>query len=77
MYTDEDIRSAPKVTVHMAAKYLGWPPEVLYDGLRNGDPELDFGFAQRLKSGRWRYPILPEPLIRFKHRGIARKEAVI
>lgn len=67
-YTDEDIRNMPKVTIKIAADYLGISPNMLTLGMRNN--LLPIGFAVRNEDryrDSWTYTIIPERLIAYNH----------
>jgi hypothetical protein len=67
-YSDEEIRNTPKVTIKIAADYLGISPNMLTLGMRND--LLPIGFAvhneDRYKDS-WTYTIVPERLIAYNH----------
>ena len=67
-YTDEEIRSLPKITIQIAANYLGISPNMLTLGMRNN--LLPIGFAvhneDRYRES-WSYTIVPERLIAYKY----------
>ncbi len=67
-YTDDDIRNSKKITVKIAADYLGISPMVVSIGMRNN--LLPIGFA--VNNGdkyreSWTYAIVPERLIAYKY----------
>ncbi|MBO1306833.1 hypothetical protein JZO70_11710 [Enterococcus sp. 669A] len=65
-YTDEEIRSMPKVTIKIAADYLGISSNMLTLGMRNN--LLPIGFALKSEEGyraSWTYTIVPERLIAY------------
>ena len=65
-YTDEEIRSTPKITIKIAADYLGISPNMLTLGMRNN--LLPIGFAvnnQDRYRESWSYTIIPERLIAY------------
>ncbi len=67
-YSDEDIRSIPKITCKIAADYLGIAPMAVSIGMRN--ELLPIGFAIHNKDGytdSWSYQIIGERLIAYKH----------
>jgi len=67
-YNDEDIRSIPKVTIKIAADYLGISPNMLTIGMRNN--LLPIGFAicnEENYRSSWSYSIIPERLIAYNH----------
>lgn len=67
-YTDEDIRSFPKITCKIAADYLGIAPMAVSIGMRND--LLPIGFAIHNKdryTDSWSYHIIDERLIAYKH----------
>ena len=66
-YTDDEIRNSKKITVKIAADYLGISPMAVSIGMRNN--LLPIGFA--VNNGdkyreRWTYAIVPERLIAYK-----------
>ncbi|MEK5164202.1 hypothetical protein NYE69_17935 [Paenibacillus sp. FSL R5-0527] len=67
-YSDEEIRDIPKITVKIAADYLGISPNMLTLGMCND--LLPFGFAVRNEDHyreSWSYAIVPERLIPYNH----------
>lgn len=67
-YSDEEIRSMPKITLKIAADYLGISPNMLTLGMRNN--LLPIGFAVRNEDrykDSWSYTIVPERLIAYNH----------
>lgn len=67
-YSDEEIRSTPKITLKIAADYLGISPNMLTLGMRNN--LLPIGFAVRNEDrykDSWSYTIVPERLIAYNH----------
>jgi hypothetical protein len=67
-YSDEDIRTMSKVTIKIAADYLGISPNLLTLGMRND--LLPIGFAINNKNrykDSWTYTIVPERLIAYNH----------
>ncbi|NTZ19208.1 hypothetical protein EXW96_17015 [Paenibacillus sp. JMULE4] len=67
-YTDEEIRSLPKITCKIAADYLGIAPMVVSIGMRND--RLPIGFAihnEDRYSDSWSYHIIAERLIAYKY----------
>lgn len=67
-YSDEEIRAMPKITVKIAADYLGISPNMLTLGMRNN--LLPIGFAvhnQDRYRDSWSYTIVPERLIAYNH----------
>ena len=71
-YTDDDIRNMSKVTIQVAANYLGISPLAVSAGMRNS--LLPIGFAihnqerdKRPFSESWSYTIIPERLIAYNH----------
>ena len=70
-YTDDDIRNMSKITVKVAADYLGLSPMGVSIGMRNN--LLPIGFAihnterDRLYSESWSYHIIAERLIAYKY----------
>lgn len=67
-YTDEDIRGMSKITLKIAADYLGVTPMLVSMGMRNN--LLPIGFAvnngDRYRES-WSYAIIPERLIAYNH----------
>ena len=67
-YTDEEIRSMPKITCKIAAEYLGISPMAVSMGMQQD--RLPIGFAIH-KNDRytdsWSYNIVPERLIAYNH----------
>lgn len=67
-YTDEDIRGMQKITIKVAADYLGISPNMLTLGMRNN--LLPIGFAVHNEDryrDSWTYTIVPERLIAYNH----------
>lgn len=67
-YTDEEIRTMPKVTIKDAADYLGISPMMVTLGMRNN--LLPIGFAMKSEETyreSWTYAIIPERLIAYNH----------
>lgn len=67
-YTDDEIRNASKITIKIAADYLGISPNMLTLGMRNN--LLPIGFAvhtQDRYKDSWSYTIVPERLIAYNH----------
>lgn len=67
-HTDEEIRNMPKVTIKIAADYLGISSNMLTIGMRNN--LLPIGFAVRNEEryrSSWSYSIVPERLIAYNH----------
>ena len=70
-YTDDDIRNMSKITVKVAADYLGLSPMGVSIGMRNN--LLPIGSAihnterDRLYSESWSYNIVGERLIAYKY----------
>jgi len=67
-YTDDEIRSFPKITCKIAADYLGISPMAVMIGMRND--LLPIGFALKSEdrySKNWNYQIVDERLIAYKH----------
>ena len=65
-YSDEEIRAMPKITIKIAADYLGISPNMLTLGMRNN--LLPIGFAvhnQDRYRDSWSYTIVPERLIAY------------
>ena len=67
-YTDDQIRSFSKITVKIAADYLRISPMAVMLGMRND--LLPIGFAiknEERYSESWRYHIIDERMIAYKH----------
>jgi len=67
-YTDEEIRNMQKITLKVAADYLGISSIMLSLGMRNN--LLPIGFAVNKKErykDSWSYSIIPERLIAYNH----------
>lgn len=67
-YTDDEIRDASKITIKIAADYLGISPNMLTIGMRNN--LLPIGFAVHTQDryrDSWSYTIVPERLIAYNH----------
>jgi hypothetical protein len=67
-YSDEVIRRMTKITIKIAADYLGISPNMLTLGMRND--LLPIGFAVNNKDryrDSWSYTIVPERLIAYNH----------
>ena len=67
-YSDEEIRAMPKITIKIAADYLGISPNMLTLEMRNN--LLPIGFAvpnQDRYRDSWSYTIVPERLIAYNH----------
>lgn len=67
-YSDEEIRAMPKVTIKIAADYLGISPMMVTLGMRNN--LLPIGFAVKSEEtyrDSWTYVIIPERLIAYNH----------
>lgn len=67
-YTDEEIRTMPKITIKIAADYLGISTNLLALGMRNN--VLPIGFAVKNDDTyreSWSYSIIPERLIAYNH----------
>lgn len=67
-YTDDEIRSMSKVTIKIAANYLGISSNMLTIGMRNN--LLPIGFAIKSDDSyraSWSYSIVPERLIAYNH----------
>ena len=68
-YTDDEIRAMKKVTVKIAADYLGISHTMVTLGMRNN--LLPIGFATKDESTYgghgWTYVIVPERLIAYNH----------
>lgn len=67
-YTDDEIRNTPKITIKIAADYLGISPNILTLGMRNN--VLPIGYAVHNEDryrDSWTYAIIPERLIAYNH----------
>ena len=67
-YSEEEIRAMPKITIKIAADYLGISPNMLTLEMRNN--LLPIGFAvhnQDRYRDSWSYTIVPERLIAYNH----------
>ena len=68
-YTDEEIRAMPKITLKIAADYLGISPMMVSLGMRNN--LLPIGFSAKnedsYRGDGWSYAIVPERLIAYNH----------
>ena len=68
-YTDDEIRAMPKITIKIAADYLGISPMMVSLGMRNN--LLPIGFATKsdlpYKGDGWSYAIIPERLIAYNY----------
>ena len=67
-YTDDEIRAMPKITIKIAADYLGISTNLLTLGMRNN--VLPIGFAVKNEDAyreSWSYSNIPERLIAYNH----------
>lgn len=67
-YSDDEIRTISKITIKIAADYLGISPNMLTLGMRNN--LLPIGFAVHNEDryrDSWSYTIVPERLIAYNH----------
>jgi hypothetical protein len=67
-YSDDEIRNMPRITLKIAADYLGISPNMLTLGMRND--LLPIGFAVKSEDRyreSWTYTIVPERLIAYNH----------
>ena len=67
-YTDDEIRAMPKITIKIAADYLGISTNLLTLGMRNN--VLPIGFAVKNEDAyreSWSYSIIPERLTAYNH----------
>lgn len=67
-YTDDEIRAMPKITIKIAADYLGISTNLLTLGMRNN--VLPIGFAVKNEDAyreSWSYSIIPERSIAYNH----------
>ena len=65
-YSDDEIRNMPKITIKIAADYLGISSVLLTLGMRNN--LLPIGFAVHTQDryrDSWSYSIIPERLIAY------------
>lgn len=63
IYSDDFILSLKKVTVQIAAEYLG----ISVRNIQAGMQEKMFPFGIALKKKEWIYIIFPERLVMYKH----------
>jgi|SRR5665647_3677459 len=67
-YTDEEIRSIPKITCKIAADYLGVSPMAISIGMRNDLLPIGFSIKNEDRySDSWSYHIIDERLIAYKY----------
>lgn len=67
-YTDDEIRSMSKITIKVAADYLGISPNILALGMRNNVLPIGFAIKNEDKYREsWTYSIIPERLIAYNH----------
>lgn len=68
-YTDDEIRAMSKVTLKIAADYLGISPMMVSLGMRNNLLPIGFATKSDDSSGDygWTYAIVPERLIAYNH----------
>ncbi|MEG2929855.1 MAG: hypothetical protein RR846_09965 [Oscillospiraceae bacterium] len=67
-YTDDEIRSMSKITIKVAADYLGISPNILTLGMRNNVLPIGFAIKNEDKYREsWTYSIIPERLIAYNH----------
>ena len=67
-YTDDEIRSMSKITIKVAADYLGISPNILTLGMRNNVLPIGFAIKNEDKYREsWTYSILPERLIAYNY----------
>ena len=67
-YTDDEIRAMSKITIKIAADYLGISTNLLTLGMRNN--VLPIGFAVKNEDAyreSWSYSIISERLIAYNH----------
>jgi len=67
-YNDEEIRNMPKITIKIAAEYLGVSMNAITLGLRNN--LLPIGYAVKNEdtfSESWTYTIFAERMIAYKY----------
>ena len=67
-YTDDEIRAMSKITIKIAADYLGISTNLLTLGMRNN--VLPIGFAVKNEDAYreiWSYSIIQERLIAYNH----------
>lgn len=67
-YTDVEIRQMPKITLKIAADYLGISPLAVGLGMRNEKLPIGFAVNNGTKYNEsWTYTIIPERLIAYNH----------
>ncbi|HHA4378895.1 TPA: hypothetical protein ACOBUB_002149 [Enterococcus faecium] len=67
-YTDEEIRDLPKITIKIAADYLGISSNMLTLGMRNNLIPIGFAIkSEEAYRSSWSYTIIPERLIAYNH----------
>ncbi len=67
-YTDDQIRGFSKITVKIAADYLGISPMAVMIGMRNELLPIGVAIKNEDKySKNWNYQIIDERLIAYKH----------
>ena len=67
-YSDDEIRNMSKITIKIAADYLGISSNILTLGMRNN--VLPIGYAVHNEDryrDSWTYAIIPERLIAYNH----------
>lgn len=70
-YTDEEIRGLQKITIKIAADYLGISPNMLTLGMRYNLLPIGFAVHNEDRYGdSWTYTIVPERLIAYNHEKI-------
>lgn len=67
-YTDDEVRAMSKITIKVAADYLGISPNILTLGMRNNVLPIGFAIKNEDKYREsWTYSIIPERLIAYNH----------
>ncbi len=71
-YTDDEIRNMPKITLKIAADYLGISPMAVGIGMRNNLLPISFAVHNEDRdrnrwSESWTYHIVPERMIAYKY----------
>lgn len=67
-YTDDEIRAMSKITIKVAADYLGISPNILALGMRTNVLPIGFAIKNEDKYREsWTYSIIPERLIAYNH----------
>lgn len=67
-YTDDEVRAMSKITIKVAADYLGISLNILTLGMRNNVLPIGFAIKNEDKYREsWTYSIIPERLIAYNH----------